>query len=95
MPAATFAGTIDEKTVPTSTAEAIYTGGGGITATDGVLVQAPSGNTASIYVGPSGVTIQNGIEITPGAAVFLPITNPAAIFVISVSGSQKVRAVAI
>lgn len=93
MPAATFAGTIDEKAVST-TAEAIYAGGG-ITATDGVLVQAPSVNTASVYVGPSGVTIQNGIEITPGAAVFLPITDPAAIYVISTSSSQKVRAVAI
>lgn len=94
MPASTFAGSINEKIVPTGTAEALHTGAS-ITATDGVLVSAPSSNTQSIYVGPSGVSVSNGTEITPGAAIFLPITNPANIFVVAAGDGQKARGLAV
>lgn len=43
--------------------------------TQAVVVQALSTNGHSLFVGGTGVTTSTGIELTPGSAVTLPVSN--------------------
>lgn len=49
----------------------------------GVTVEALSANTISVFVGPSGVTTSTGLELPPGSAVTLPVSNTNLVFVIA------------
>ncbi len=82
------------KTVPAvsvgTSATALGTGSGGA-ANAGIMVQAPSSNTASVFVGDSNVTTSNGLEIEPGKGITLPIQDESSVYGIVASGTQNLR----
>lgn len=60
----------------------------------GVLLKAPTANTASVYVGPSTVTADSadatdGFIIEPGEGVFVTIDNASKLYAISSATGQK------
>lgn len=79
-----------EKTVPTGAAETIHARTSDRIAY-GVIVKALSTNTVSVYLGGSGVTTSNGLELAPGQSMTIPVTDPALIYCIAGSSSQKLR----
>jgi hypothetical protein len=81
--------TLAAVTVAT-TATKLGNGSGGA-ANAGVMVQAPSSNTASVFVGDSAVTTSTGLEIEPGRGVTLPIQDESNIYGIVASGTQNLR----
>jgi len=48
-----------------------------------VCVKALVANTLNIFVGPTGITIATGMELAPGDAVCLAVTNSNLVFVIA------------
>lgn len=69
-------------------------------ATIGVLVSAPSENTATVYVGlATGVTsgaTGKGVPLVPGASIFLPgVLNSNLVYAITGTATQNVHALAI
>lgn len=81
--------TLSAVTVGTS-ATNLGTGTGGA-ANAGIMVQAPSTNTASIFLGDSAVTTSTGIELEPGKGVTLPIQDEGTVYGIVASGTQNLR----
>jgi hypothetical protein len=81
--------TLSAVTVST-TATPLGTGTGGA-ANAGLMVQAPSTNTASIFVGDSSVTTSTGIELEPGKGITLPLQDESAVYGIVASGTQNLR----
>jgi len=61
-----------------------------ISSTNGILIQALSGNAASVYVGGSGVTTANGYELQPGQSVPFAATNANLLYGISTNGTDGV-----
>jgi hypothetical protein len=60
---------------------------------DGFTLQAPSTNTASIYLaGASAATVGKGIELAPGDAVTLQLSNTNAVWAVAASGTQALMA---
>jgi hypothetical protein len=65
----------------------------------GVLLRAPGNsdpipNTAPVYIGGKNVTINGettgGMALLPGESMFLPMSRPSALFVIT-TGEQKIQ----
>lgn len=79
------------KTVPTGTAAAISTS----QPIKSVTVKTLRTNTAAVYVGASGVTTLNGFELLADESISLDIDDIAKVYVISGSGSQVVRFIAV
>jgi hypothetical protein len=48
-----------------------------------ICVKALAANTINVYLGPSGTTISTGMELAPGNAVCMPITNSNLLYVIA------------
>ncbi len=88
----TALGLVAEKSVPTGAAEPL---GAGQVARRGVLVKAPSTNSATVYLGGSGVTMANGYPLDPGEAVALEVADVAAVYCVAASAGQKLRALAL
>ncbi|HVM96592.1 MAG TPA: hypothetical protein VMT89_09395 [Candidatus Acidoferrales bacterium] len=82
---------IADVTVPTGSAAAITTTNP--TATLGVTVTALSTNTASVRVGDSSITTTRGVELTAGTSYFFAVSDPAQIYSISATASQKLAVV--
>lgn len=76
-----------QKTLGSSSTQMTSTS---VAPTNGVIVQALSGNAASVYVGVSGVTTSTGFELQPGQAVGLVPTNQNVIYGISTNGTDGV-----
>lgn len=57
-------------------------------------VKALAANTINVYVGPTGVTTATGMELAPGDAVCLPVTNTNLLFVIASTTGASVSWVA-
>jgi len=57
-------------------------------------VKALIGNTINVYVGPSGVTDSTGMELAPGQAVCLPVTNTNLLYVIASTTGASVSWIA-
>jgi hypothetical protein len=57
-------------------------------------VKALNGNTINIFVGPSGVTTGTGMELGPGQAVCMPVTNTNLLFVIASATGASVSWIA-
>lgn len=53
------------------------------TVTQSLTIEALSTNTISVFVGATGVTTATGIELSPGSAVTLPVSNSNVVFVIA------------
>ncbi len=81
--------TLSAVTVAT-TATALGSGSGGA-ANAGIMVQAPSSNTASVFIGDSTVNTSTGLEIEPGKGITLPIQDEGAVYGIVASGTQNLR----
>lgn len=60
------------------------------TACASVTVKALSGNTSAVYVGPTGVTASNGLELMPGDAVSLDVSNLSAVFILPVMAGEGI-----
>lgn len=58
--------------------------------TQGVVIEALSTNTVNVFVGGSGVTTSTGIELPPGAAVSILISNTNLIYIRCASSSPVV-----
>ena len=86
-----LAGMTGEVSVPTGSAAAITATS--FTCKSGVLVLSLPANTATVYIGDSTVTTSNGLPLAPGDRIFIPVINPASIFVISGSSGQKIRGI--
>ena len=56
------------------------------TLTDGVVIEALSSNTSSVYLGDASVTTANGLELPPGSAMSLPLSNTNLIYINGASG---------
>lgn len=59
-------------------------------ATNGILVQALSTNTASVFIGGSGVATSSGFELQAGQAVPFTVDNITDLYVIGSNGTDKV-----
>jgi hypothetical protein len=54
----------------------------------GVIVKAPSTNTATVFIGGSGVTAANGFPLAPGDSCSLNVDDPSRIFGIVAAATQ-------
>ena len=54
----------------------------------GVIIFAPSANTASIFLGDSAVTVGTGFPLPPGANIELPIEELQDIYAISAAAQN-------
>ncbi len=81
--------TLSAVTIAT-TATALGHGSGGA-ANAGIMVQAPSSNTASVFIGDSAVTTSTGLEIEPGKGITLPIQDEGTVYGVVASGTQDLR----
>lgn len=58
----------------------------------GMLIQAPIANSDPVYYGFTDVvTIATGIELEPGKAHFIPISDPSKVWITSPAAAQEVR----
>lgn len=57
----------------------------------GILLRAPSGNSATVFVGGSDVTTSNGYGLEAGKELWLPIDDPSKVFVVVATGTQPVH----
>ena len=60
------------------------------TVTRGIQIVALKSNSGIVYVGKSKVTTLNGLPLNPGDGIFIPISDPTKISLVSDSESQKV-----
>lgn len=81
--------TLSAVTVAT-TATQLGTGAGGA-AVGGLMLQAPSTNTASIYVGDSSVATTTGLEIQPGKGLTIPAQDESTVYAVVATGTQNLR----
>jgi hypothetical protein len=54
---------------------------------NGIVITAPSTNSATIYVGPSGVTTSTGYQLVPGTSISYGVSNLNAIYIISAAST--------
>lgn len=80
---ATYSGQLKPNT--TATALGSTTG-----LTNGVIVQALSGNTASVYVGPTGVSATTGMELQAGQATSIGASTLGQVYVIAQNSADGV-----
>jgi hypothetical protein len=55
-----------------------------------ITVQARTTNTISIFLGGAAVTTTTGLELPPGAAITLQITNSNVVYVVAASTGANV-----
>jgi hypothetical protein len=61
-------------------------------ANGGVIVKAPSTNTATVFIGGSAsLTTANGYPLAPGDSVALPVDDPSRVFAIVAAATQDLR----
>ncbi len=63
---------------------------GSIAPTNGILVQALSGNTASVFIGGTGVTTVTGFELQKGQATSFAVANISLLYVVGSNTSDGV-----
>lgn len=58
-------------------------------AKQGLIVQAPSGNSGSIWIGDSTVDSTHGIELTAGQSVSINATDPSLVYAYATASGQR------
>lgn len=60
-------------------------------AASGVLLQADATNSTNLRIGDANTSTTRGIQLSPGDAIFLPVTNASLLYVVAESGSPKLN----